>query len=275
MLMLAPRIQRSPRSSVPFDWAGQLLALIALGSIIYALIEGGAIGYGDPLIVTLLVTGVTALALFLLVQARAAHPMMPLTLFHTGAMRVALFGGFAFIYAWFGSVFLVSLYLQQHLNITPALAGLVFLPSAVLSFFGNLASGPLANRFGRRVPVLLGMGSLVIGLSVLAFFADEGSVMLVAIVLILIGGGGSVAMPPLAGVVLEYAPEGQAGVASAVSNTFRQVGGALAVAVFGMLVARDDGFLTGMQLSLATAALLALTSLIGSTTLTGGQHAHR
>lgn len=272
MLMLAPRIQRSPRTSVPFDWAGQILALIALGSIIYALIEGGAVGYGHPLIVTLLITGVTALALFLLVQARVAHPMMPLGLFHSSAMRVAMFGGFAFIYAWFGSVFLASLYLQQHLQIAPALAGLVFLPSAVLSFVGNLASGPLANRFGRRFPVLLGMGSLVIGLTALALTAPADSVTLVAIALILIGGGGSVAMPPLAGVVLEHAPEGQAGVASAVSNTFRQVGGALAVAVFGVLVAPDGRFLTGMQISLATAAVLALASLIASTTLAGSRH---
>ncbi|MFT4110826.1 MFS transporter [Propionicimonas sp.] len=275
MLILAPHVQRSPRNGRPFDWAGQVLALIALGSIICALIEGGAIGYGRPLIVTLLIVGAAALVLFLLVQARVPHPMMPLGLFRASAMRVAMFGGFTFIYAWFGSVFLASLYLQQHLHIAPATAGLVFLPSAILSFFGNLASGPLANRLGRRFPVLLGMASLVIGLTTIALFAHEGSIPLVAITLILIGGGGSVAMPPLAGVVLEYAPEGQAGVASAVSNTFRQVGGALAVAVFGVLLGPDDGFLTGMRVSLATAAVLALACLIASTTLAGRRHAPR
>lgn len=275
MLALAPRVQRSPRTSVPFDWAGQFLALISLGSIIYALIEGGAIGYGHPLILGLLISGAAALVLFLLVQARVAHPMMPLRLFHAGPMRVAMFGGFTFIYAWFGSVFLASLYLQQHLHLAPALAGLVFVPSAILSFFGNLASGPLANRFGPRFPVILGMVSLVVGLATLAGSVHGGSVVVVAFTLTLIGGGGSVAMPPLAGVVLEFAPQGQAGVASAVSNTFRQVGGALAVAVFGVLVASDGGFLTGMQISLATAAVLALGCAIAGTTLAGGRHAPR
>lgn len=275
MLALAPRVQRSPRTSVPFDWAGQILALIALGSIVYALIEGGATGYDHPLILALLAVGAAALGLFLLVQARVAHPMMPLGLFHAGPMRVAMFGGFTFIYAWFGSVFLASLYLQQHLGIAPALAGLVFLPSAILSFFGNLASGPLANRFGPRFPVILGMASLVVGLSTLAISAHGGSVALVAITLILIGGGGSVAMPPLAGVVLEHAPEGQAGVASAVSNTFRQVGGALAVAIFGVLIAPEGAFLAGMQISLASAAALAVACLIASTTLAGSRRVPR
>ncbi|MFT4295132.1 MAG: MFS transporter, partial [Micropruina sp.] len=269
MLALAPRVRRSPRTSVPFDWAGQLLALVALGSIIYALIEGGVIGYGDPLIVVLLIVGVSALVAFVVVQSRVAHPMMPLGLFHAGPMRVAMFGGFTFIYSWFGSVFVASLYLQQQLHLAPALAGLVFLPSAVLSFFGNLASGPLANQFGPRFPVLVGMASLLVGLGTLALSAPAESVALVAITLILIGGGGSVAMPPLAGVVLEHAPDGQAGVASAVSNTFRQVGGALAVALFGVLVGHRTDFLTGMQISLATAAALALACLLVSTTLAG------
>lgn len=271
MLLLAHRVQRSPRNNVAFDWAGQVLALVALGTIIFALIEGGAIGYGHPLIVVLLVVGTAALALFLLVQARVAHPMMPLKLFRRRPMRVAFFGGFTFIYAWFGSVFLSSLYLQQHLQIASGVAGLVFLPSAVLSFFGNLASGPLANRFGPRFPVVLGMASLLVGLIGLALSAQVGSALLVGIMLILIGGGGSVAMPPLAGIVLEYSPDGQAGVASAVSNTFRQVGGALAVAVFGVLVTPEACFLEGMQLSLATAAVLALICLIASITLASGR----
>lgn len=142
-----------------------------------------------------------------------------------------------------------------------------FFPGAVVAFFGNLASGPLANRYGPRVPLVVGMSSLVVGLAVLALSARLGSVALVAVTIALIGGGGSVAMPPLAGVVLEYAPEGQAGVASAVSNTFRQIGGALAVALFGVLVGRDSGFLLGMQLSLGTAAVLAVICLIASRSL--------
>lgn len=269
MLLLAPWVRRSPRTNVPFDWVGQALALVGLGSLIYALIEGGVIGYGAPLILTLIVVGVAALVLFMLVQTRVANPMMPPGLFDSPQMRVAMFGGFTFIYAWFGSVFLASLYLQQYLDIPPSLAGLVFLPSAVLSFFGNLASGPLANRYGPRLPVLVGMASLTIGLGGLALSARADSAGIVSLALIFIGAGGSVAMPPLAGVVLEHAPEGQAGIASAVSNTFRQVGGAIAVAVFGVLLVHSDDVVVGMRISLTTAALLAAACLIAGTRLPG------
>lgn len=115
------------------------------------------------------------------------------------------------------------------------------------------------------------MASLLTGLIGLALSAQTESAVLVGIMLILIGGGGSIAMPPLAGIVLEHSPAGKAGVASAVSNTFRQVGGALAVAVFGVLVTSEARFLEGMQISLATAAVLALICLIASTTLAGGR----
>jgi DHA2 family methylenomycin A resistance protein-like MFS transporter len=269
MLILAARVQRSPRTPARFDWTGQFLALVGLGSIIYALIEGGVVGYLAPMIVVLLIVGVCALGLFLLVQARSDHPMVPLRIFRSRPMRVAMFGGFAFIFAWFGSVFVASLYLQQELNIPPALAGLVFLPGAAVALVGNLGSGPLVNRFGPRFPVILGMASLVLGLAALALSVHVGSAVLVGVTIAMIGGGGSVAMPPLAGVVLERAPHGQAGVASAVSNTFRQVGGALAVALFGVLVSYDGGFIIGMQISLAIGALLALIGLLASLTLEG------
>lgn len=119
MLVLARWVKTSPRNGVPFDWAGQILALIGLGSLVFGLIEGGVIGYENPVIIALLAVGVAALAAFVLAQAKGAHPMMPLALFRQGAMRVAFFGGFTFIYCWFGSVFIASLYLQQELGYRP------------------------------------------------------------------------------------------------------------------------------------------------------------
>lgn len=257
MLLLATRAETSSQRRAPFDWGGQALALLALASILFGLIEGGVVGYSQPWILALLALGSACLVLFVAVQARSEHPMMPLALFRHPAMRVAIFGGFAFIYSWFGSVFVASIYLQQELQIAPALAGLVFVPGAILAFAGNLASGPLANARGPRFTLVLGMASLIVGLGALSIAGSVSSPTLVAISIALIGGGGSVAMPPLAGVVLEHAPEGQAGVASAVSNTFRQIGGALAVALFGVLVAGEDRFVQGMQSALLTGAVLA------------------
>jgi DHA2 family methylenomycin A resistance protein-like MFS transporter len=84
------------------------------------------------------------------------------------------------------------------------------------------------------------------------------SVLIVALCLIPIGAGGSQAMPAVTGVALDGVDPGQAGTASAVSNTFRQVWGAVAVAVFGSLIAGSPTFLPGMRTSLAIAAALLL-----------------
>jgi DHA2 family methylenomycin A resistance protein-like MFS transporter len=224
------------------------------------LIEGGARGFSTPWVIGVLVLAGASLVAFVVVEGRVAHPMMPLTLFSSAGMRIAVVVGFAFLAAWFGTVFVGSLYLQQHLELSPLQTGLVFLPSAVLSVVGNLISGPVTNRFGARVPVLAGLVSMVVGLTLMALTAPVGSPWLTALVIVPIGAGGSLAMPPTTGLVLASVTPERAGGASAVFNTFRQVGGALAIAVFGALIAEPTRFLAGMQTSLAIAAALVLAA---------------
>ena len=237
MLVLLRYVSHSPRRPAPFDWAGQALALITLGALIFGLIHGGAVGFVDPSVIIVLAVAAVGLVGFLAVEARARHPMMPLPLFHSAGLRIALAVGFAFMAGWFGTVFYVSLFLQQHLGLTPLRAGLVFLPAALFSVIGNVASGRLRNRYGPRAPAVAGQLSMVIGLVALLLTAPLGSPALTSVLLILIGPGGSVAMPVMTSVVLDSVTPERAGVASAVFNTFRQVGGAVAVAVFGALLA--------------------------------------
>lgn len=262
MLVLSRRITASPRHPSPFDWVGQVLALLALGALIVALIEGGRVGYGSSAIVVLFLVAAIALLGFVAAQARVQHPMMPLSLFRPVPMRIAMFGGFTFILTWFGTVFLASLFLQQELGLSSTAAGLCFLPSAAMSFVGNLASGPLANRFGTRFPTVVGLASMTIGLIGLVIAARGDSAIAVTLLVVLVGAGGSVATPPFAGVVLANAGAGQSGIASATANMFRQVGGALAIAVFGALVAAEWGFVVGMQMALAGAALLGAVAAV-------------
>jgi MFS family permease len=162
----------------------------------------------------------------------------------------------AFAVGWYGTVFLVSLYLQQHLGLPPMLAGLAFLPSAVVSLAGNLGSGPMTSRLGTRLPALLGLSSMTVGLIALMLVAPSGSLWPVAGLVILVGAGGSVAMPALIGVVLTSVPPHRAGIASAVLNMFRQIGGAVAIAVFGALIAAPRPFIPGLRTSFIIAAVL-------------------
>ena len=128
---------------------------------------------------------------------------------------------------------------------------------------GNVLSGAITNRFGPRVPVVAGQLSMVVGLVALLATASLGSPLLTAVLLVLVGPGGSVAMPAITSVVLDSVPSERAGTASAVFNTFRQVGGAVAIAVFGALLANSATFVGGMRISFAIAAtLLLVTALV-------------
>lgn len=264
MLAFLGVVARSPTRSAPFDYAGQVLAVVGLSTLVYGLIDGGHAGFTSPLVLLALAVAVLALTGFVLVQSRVAHPMMPLDLFRAHGFRLALPVGFAFMVGNFGNVFVVSIYLQQHLGLSPWHAGLVFLPSAFFAIAGNLASGPITNRFGARVPVVVGLSGMVIGLVALAITTPLGLPLLTAACVIPIGAGGSLAMPSVTSVVLEGVPAEQAGTASAVFNTFRQVGGAVAIAVFGALIANPDHIDRGLRLSLGSAALLLLLAALNS-----------
>jgi DHA2 family methylenomycin A resistance protein-like MFS transporter len=191
--------------------------------------------------------------------------MMPLDLFRARGFRLALPVGFAFMVGNYGNVFVVSLFLQQQLELSPLHAGLVFVPSAFFAISANLASGPITNRYGARLPVVAGLSAMAVGLVAQLITAPLGNPVLVALCLIPVGAGGALAMPSVTGVVLEGVPAHQAGTASAVFNTFRQVGGAVAIAVFGALIANPDHVVDGLRISLGIAAtllgLVALSSL--------------
>jgi len=262
ILAFIPRVAPSARRALPFDWAGQVLAVTGLVALVYALIDGGERGFGRPLVIVVFAVAAASLAGFTAVQARVAHPMMPLSLFRPHSMRIALLGGFTFIVGWYGTVFLASLYLQQHLGLSPLVAGLAFLPSALVSLAGNLSSGAVVNRLGTRFPAVLGLSSMTAGLIGLALAAPLGQAWPVACLVILVGAGGSVAMPALTGVVLTSTGPGQAGIASAVLNMFRQIGGAVAIAVFGILVVAPRAFIPGLQASLTIAATLGTLSTL-------------
>ena len=265
MLVLLVATPTSPERRSPFDWAGQATAFVALGALIYGLIEGGSLGFGSAPVVGMFVASGLAVTAFIFIQRRGRHPMMPLDLFSSVGMRISLAVGFAFMVGNFGSVFVLSLYLQQHVSLSPLLSGLVFLPSAAFSVVGNIVSGSVSNRFGARVPVVFGLVSMAVGLVALFVTAPLNQPWLVAVFLIFTGTGGSIAMPPVTSVVLASVPPQRAGTASAVFNTFRQVGGAVAIAVFGVLLTTSSTFVGGLQVSFVIAASVVAAAAIAAT----------
>ncbi len=210
-LVLLTCTVRGPRHAVPFDWAGQVAAVLGMGGLTYGAIETGAAGIGSPRVLAAFAVAVVALAVYFLLQARGRPPMMPLDLFRSRTVSV------------------------------PVVAR-------------------LAERFGARTLITSGLVAMTAGLAVIAVMPAATPVVVLALLMILVGLAGPFVMPPIMGLLLQAVPNRRAGVASGVFNTGRQVGGALAIAVFGTFLAHRATFLHGLRVSLLIAAAVSVAS---------------
>jgi MFS transporter, DHA2 family, methylenomycin A resistance protein len=259
-LILLARALKSPEQRVPFDWAGQAAAVAAMGGLTYGAIEAGAAGITAPRVLAAFTIAALALAAFGLLQLRGRHPMLPLPLFRSRTVRVSVVIGFAFMAGYYGLPFVMSLYLQQLRGLSAFGTGVVFVPMMVVGGILNPFTARLAEWLGTRTLVAGGMLSMTAGLVVIALLPVTAPVGLLAALMILVGLAGPLVMPPVMALLLHAVPAGRAGVASGVLNTSRQVGGALAIAVFGGLLASRPTFLPGLRDSLLIAASVALAA---------------
>jgi MFS transporter, DHA2 family, methylenomycin A resistance protein len=217
--------QPSPQRTVPYDWAGQLTAVLAMGGLTYGAIEAGPAGLTAPQVLVAFAIAVIALVGFLAAQAHGAHPMVPLELFRSRTVSAAVVIGFAFIVGYFGLPFVMSLYLQQLRGLSALATGLVFLPMMLVGALVTPFSARLVERFGARRLVGGGLGLMTAGLAVLAVVGSSTPVWVLAGLMVLVGLAGPLTMPPVMAVLLNSVPGHQAGVASGIFNTSRQVGG--------------------------------------------------
>jgi EmrB/QacA subfamily drug resistance transporter len=267
-LLLLIRIQPSPPRAAPFDRAGQITAVLAMGGLTYGAIEAGAAGFTAPRVVAAFVVAVVALAAFVAAQARGAHPMAPLDLFRSRTVAIPVAVGFAFIVGYYGLPFVMSLYLQQLRGLSPLGTGAAFLPMMLTGAALTPFSARIAGKLGTRVLITAGLTSMTAGLGILAVLPSSAPVWALAGLMVLVGLAGPLVMPPVTAVLLNGVPPHRAGVASGVFNTSRQIGGALAVAVFGALLAHRATFLHGVRASLLIAAVVALAAAAASLLLT-------
>ncbi|NEG96618.1 MFS transporter [Bifidobacterium sp. SMB2] len=262
ILAVAPKIAASPSRPIRFDWLGQALALVGLSSLVAGIIQVGSLGFAHPATLALLAVGIVTLGAFLFSQRKVPVPMMPLNLFHVRGMQVALQIGFIMIFNWYGMVFICTMFLQNQLGMGAFAAGLVFVPSAFVTIVGNLAGGRIITAHGSKFSITLGLSIMIVGFMFEFLTPAPIPVWVIATGLSVVGFGAAVTTPAAAGVVLKSVDSSQSGIASAMFNTFRQVGGAIGVAVFGVIAT----FLPSLMLALrsvflASALLLAYVLL--------------
>ncbi len=221
------------------DFAGFVLGTAGIGCVIFAAISGEYRGYGTWWVVALFVVGGAGLAAFIPVESRVPNPMLDPAYLRMPVVRTALFAAFAVYFGVFAIFFLTALYLDIGLHYSGwKLAGM-FAPMAVAIVIGSLATGPWVARSGSRLPMVIGCTVAGVGMLVARSELGRGAGLtfaLLALALALAGLGFGVTVVPLTSAVLSHVPARHSGVAASATNTARQLGAVVGVAVLGAIV---------------------------------------
>jgi EmrB/QacA subfamily drug resistance transporter len=224
------------------DWAGIALSAIGLGGPTFALIEQPSRGWADPVVWVPMLVGVASFGLFILREAKARHPMLPLWLFKIRNFWVTNLTTLSTYAGLIGGLFFVGLYLQQVVGYSPLEAGLATTPISILMFFLSPRFGRIASGTGPRAPMTA--GPIVGGLGLLLLLrVDTGASYLVDVLpgLLVFGVGLSATVAPLTATVLDSVDEHRVGIASGVNNGVSRVAGLLAIAVLGAVISAHFG----------------------------------
>lgn len=263
--------QAATAARAHFDVIGLVSSVVALAGVTYGFIEGGSKGFGTAGVPASFAAAALASVVFAVAESRQERPMVPLALFKSRAMSLTAAAGFTVNAAFYGVIFLLSLYFQQVAHKSPTVTGLLFAPiTAVVSVVNVTVAARMVARIGARASMTIGLtGTAGAMLLLLAVRPDQPAWLLV-LLLIPVSFAGSFVVPALTIMVMGSVPAERAGTAAGIVNTSRQVGGALSVAVAGALVAGGD-FVRGMHQTLIGLAVVLAVAAVAVQLLAPGR----
>jgi EmrB/QacA subfamily drug resistance transporter len=232
--VLVPRSRSSIARRI--DWVGAALSVVALGTLVWSIIEAPSTGWTSTTIVAGFTVAAGALALFVWWERRVDEPMLPVRFFRNPRFTAASLTVTLVFFSLFGFVFLATQYLQFVLGYTPLQAGVRTLPFAVAMMVTAPVSSRIVERLGTKRVVVAGMLMFAAGLVVASTSTVTSGYGRIAIAMLLMGAGMGLAVAPATDSIMGSLPRDQAGVGSAVNDTTREVGGALGVAIIGSML---------------------------------------
>ncbi len=249
----------SPRNERrALDLPGQAAAIIALASLAIALTDATHLSWTHPRILVALGVAVLSAIGFILIEVRSRAPMLPLSFFSSSAFSIASIIGVIVNFAYYGLIFVFSLFFQLEQHLSPQQTGLAFLPMTIVLMVMNIIAGRLITRLGARRLMVSGLVLAAGGYFLLIPVSVGGSYWQLVVPMLMAASGIALIVPTMTNMTLSSVDPSRAGIASGVLNTARQVGGMLGVATCGYLV-RDTApaaFMQGMHLSLIVAVVL-------------------
>ena len=230
-----------PESSDPahprLDPVGAVLSIAAFTVLLWSIIEAPSHGWGAPEIIGGFVIGFAVLAAFLVWELRSSHPMLDVKFFENPRFSAASGAITLTFFALFGTLFLLTQYLQAVLGYSTVKAGAVLLPQAAVLMVCAPLSSVWVQRFGNKVVVTTGLVIMTVSLLCFDLLNARSTTLVVILVSMLLGLGMANIMAPATDSIMGSLPRAKAGVGSAVNDTTRQMGGAVGVAVLGSLLA--------------------------------------
>jgi MFS family permease len=267
MILMAPMRNQPAAVRTPIDGWGAALGAVGLGGVVFGLIEQGNFGWASPIVYVPMIVGALCLAGFMVRQATAKHPMMPLSLFRNRNFAV----GNAATFAIYGALSLASLvivlFLQEAAGLSATVSGLVLLPLTLMLIACSSIFGSLAGRFGSRW--FMTAGPLIAAAGLLSLRAIDVPFDFVSQALLgvlLFGLGLSITTAPLTSAVLGAIEPARSGIASAVNNAIARIATLIAVALLGAVIGTvvDAAWLDrALTLSAVLLAVGAIISAIG------------
>ncbi|MBV9795933.1 MAG: MFS transporter [Actinobacteria bacterium] len=256
-------VTETSRRAAPLDHPGQVAAVAALGLLTAALILGGSAGWADPATLAALAGAIAAAAGFRWRERRAAHPLVPPSFLADRTRTVAIASAGLMGFAFYGTLFVTSLYFQQLRGQSPAAAGLALLPLTAGSAIGPLLLyRPLARRYGHPPLLLAGFTLCAAGTATLGWLGPHTSYAVAAAGLLLTGAASTIAFSALTSLLMASVPPAQSGLGSGLQNTTRQSGALIAVSILGSVLSPGlgGGRLAAAFVIIGIAALAGITA---------------
>lgn len=271
IMLVRARIEESHGPDSALDLRGLVLVTAGALGVVWGLVNGNALGWFSPAVLVPFVIGAASLIAFVRWENRSPAPMLPLRLFRSRAFAAGTVASFLVFGALYGSVFFLGQFLQSGLGHSPMEAGVRLIPwTACLLVVAPLA-GTVADRFGDRLVLVVGLALDAIGFAVIALVASTTpSYGWLVVGLIVNGVGASMTIPVVQNVVMKSVQDELVGKAAGANSTTQELGGVFGVAILVAVFTAVGSFASpasvvdGVVVALAVCAALAALAFVAA-----------